>query len=366
KFAGGGFLRSLSVSVVSILALAVLVSLVTKRVNYSPVTNGGEGVVLHVEVQLPPNWAEDADNITQFGCALNPNGDRSAGEVHSSRIQQPKNSRAIVPCTFALRSTRKNRRISLTIQGAGGSIGPPAGRAWLDVTLPDDWSLELNKPWGQWARGTDAGAVIPSDYQFRYRLESENISRTKDQAEREVRLKERWRQFRSLAPNAPLERYLAAFEPDPDNVAASEIPPEVVAKLAVLVKKNPSGFEEALGSDDREVVRRAVYALSATPQIPREITPALVDAGHQVVSYIDSARDKNLAWANDDADKDALPFLDRWDLALDHAEPPINRADFLAILDDMQKASGKRHSTFRTDLPSRVAMKIDEMTAKRR
>ncbi|HEY3741616.1 MAG TPA: hypothetical protein VGL53_17310, partial [Bryobacteraceae bacterium] len=35
KFAGGGFLRSLGVSVVSILALAVLVSLVTKRVNYS-------------------------------------------------------------------------------------------------------------------------------------------------------------------------------------------------------------------------------------------------------------------------------------------------------------------------------------------
>jgi hypothetical protein len=59
----------------------------------------------------------------------------------------------------------------------------------------------------------------------------------------------------------------------------------------------------------------------------------------------------------------AWDFFERWTKAIERASPPRNNARYRALMDEIQKASGPRHSFLPTDLPSRLVRRIDTIKA---
>jgi hypothetical protein len=72
----------------------------------------------------------------------------------------------------------------------------------------------------------------------------------------------------------------------------------------------------------------------------------------------------HLSTATSVRDANGARFTGRLDLVLDHATGSLDHTRYTAILEETQKAAGQRISMFRTDLPSRLAIKLDTVTNK--
>jgi hypothetical protein len=91
------------------------------------------------------------------------------------------------------------------------------------------------------------------------------------------------------------------------------------------------------------------------------MTPALIEAGTKVSSYAATARDTPQGVAQDHAEDIAWDFFERWTETVGRASAPKDNARYRVLLDEIQKASGRRHSVFPTDLPSRLVRRIDKI-----
>jgi hypothetical protein len=163
-----------------------------------------------------------------------------------------------------------------------------------------------------------------------------------------------------LDANAPIELWVEPFEAGPD-ARPGDTPPNAADRIQALANEQPAEFAAALGSPNREIVRGTVYALSFAATIPAPVTPAVIEAGTMVASYAATARDTPEGIRQGEAEDIAWDFFERWTQAVEHASPPKDNARYRVLMDEVQKASGPRHSFLPTDLPSRLARRIDKI-----
>lgn len=385
--ARGGYLRNLGVLCALLFVFVMTVKVVAWMNAPPPATIHGENLVLEAEIQMPPDWSpQSAAARAESNCLLEPNTDREDGIVEWDRMERPSDSGWAIPCSFALRPSYPRAG---SIQGSGpgpwvrslyvslGNDRSPGALALAQdrflITLPRDSFSEKQELWSEWREDTQVQKSQVPLFPFRFRVQRESAVKAANLARAKERSRKKWQDSATLGIDAPVELFLDAFEPDPE-LPAAEVPEKDAAAIQRRVNERTNDFAVTLRSPDRALVRRTVFALAQVPRIPDELTPALLDAGHQVASYVNSGQTPK-GDISHESDNDAngypparaaLEFLDQWDRALDHAGGPVDQARYQAILDEIQKAAGPRHSVFRTDLPSRVAIKLGDMVDKKR
>jgi hypothetical protein len=382
---GGGYLRNLGVLCALLFVFVLTVKLVARIHAPPPATIQGENLVLEAEIQMPPDWSpQSAAAPAESNCRLAPNTDRENGIVEWDRMERPSDSGWVIPCSFVLRPSYpragsiyapgpwvRSLFVSLGSDRSPGALALAHDR--FLITLPRDSFSEKQELWSEWREDTQDQKSMNPLFPFRFRVQRESAVKAAKLARAKERSRKKWRDSATLGADTPVELFLDAFEPDPD-LPAAEVPEKDAAAIQRRVNERTLGFAATLRSPDRALVRRTVYALAQVPRIPGELTQALLEAGHQVASYVNSGQtpkgDTSHELDNDanlyPAARAALEFLDQWDRALDDAAGPVEQARYQAILDEIQKAAGPRHSVFRTDLPSRVAIKLQDMMDKKR
>jgi hypothetical protein len=363
RISGGGFLRGFAAAACLVVGVAGARAAWDRRFGWVPNQLNGENVVLLAEFKMPTDWTPEAVRNPGAGyCALAPNGDLGSGHLEWNRRELREDGRWVLPCWFQLRSLYRQRSLILAL----GEYAEPYARFRSNelfyLTLPSEPYTEESQHWTAWSDKSNG------NYEFRLRVVPERpflaqweaakaVAAAEQEAARAAGRKQQWNRWAALDAKGSVELWFEPFGPLPD------VPPGAADAMQAVVNERPAEVAAFLRSPDRDRVRGAVYALSIVPKIPAAVTPALIEAGSQVASYAAWARDTKAGDAQDNAEDVAWNFFERWTQAIERASPPRDNARYRFLLDEVQKASGRRHSFLPTDLPSRLVRRIDKIKA---
>ena len=354
RLSHGGLFVGFTIASCIIVAATAVAAVLDRAFGWAPNKIDRENVVLEVEVKMPLSWTPEIVHDPKTStCTVSPNGDRRSGEIDRYRQERGEDGRWVVPCWFELRSIYRSRNLTMAI---GEDAGEFRSTLSFWITLPPEPYTEKDQCWTPWIEESE-------HYDFRFRITLESKFMARHEVSRAARRAEEWRRWALLDRQAPLDCWLSPFQPGTD-VREGDAPPGASDALQILVHERTSEFALILGSPDRELVRGAVFALSVVTTIPASLTPALIEAGTQVASFAASARESAPGGRQDKAEQIAWEFFERWTQAIQAASPPRDNARYRALMDEIQKASGPRHSFLPTDLPSRLVRRIEKIKAR--
>jgi hypothetical protein len=338
-----GLGRNFLIAAGVIVVLAKAAQFKDNTFGYKPNLMGGEPAVLEAEIAMPLGWTpQDAEPFGVGDCDLDRTNADAGIEWEGAELRP--DGHWVIPCWTQLRSIYRRRNLSLTM----GREADPAGKyrrtESFYIILPPDPYGEADREWTHWSNQSTHEA-----YACRYRILPEREFKAELEAREVARRAARWKRWAALPADAPFVEWLEPF-------GRGELPPGAAEGAQTVANARPADFAAVLRSADREKVRAAVYALALVKTIPEGIGAALTEAGTQVAGYAAATRQQ------DKAEAEAFEFFERWTQTMDHA-PGRDNARYRALLDEIQKAAGPRHSVFPTDLPSRLVWRIEKIQA---
>ena len=289
KSFGTGFLHGTGLALAAVAAISGVVYALARMGGDVPPELNGDTIHLQVEMRMPPGWqpshlAQAGQNdcfLTSLGGGNQRRRPRYGNIEFKEAIQQ--DGRWIVPCDIPIHSTRSPLLVGL-------QLGKKTDLEFVSP-LPSQ-PTAANEQWTAWS-STGFSQTQTSGYEYRLRVQRDDVVRTERQATETAAFAKRKQDFAALNESSPLKSWL----PFANSHNSDDISGRAQRYLATRLPE----FDALLTDPDPSVATGAMKVLLQQESIPPSLHPALIAAGRGALPLIEKAKQ-----ASDPADPDQL------------------------------------------------------------
>jgi hypothetical protein len=341
------FWPALGVSLGVVAGICVVIGLVARMYGEVAPELNGDTLMLQVELKFPRGWQPDVETrrAEARSCQLQPigpgfrAGPSIQGNVDWKRAAEI-DGQWVVPCEVSLFSSRSDRLVSMNL-----------GKTWIEfnLRLPANPGVE-NQKWSNWISegfSYETGKPPVTDYAYRCRVKREGEIRDEAAAAANAFMESRDNTAAAITPTDPMTRWLPLFE-DPNGAPAEyrwggQDRMERKAVTARVLELAP-----LIASNDRTVMRQAVFTLGSLSTTPEPLIEPLLVAGHLNVELIREAQEsaRKLAAKDPATEERARQYFDMWIRSVNNAGPAA-LPRFRTVLEEIEReASASTNADF--------------------